>query len=110
MRTGIEAGKGVLSPKDAYKNDVCLACANAPAGIPGVIQKMGEHKTTRLTFGSGDENGNDDSDGPDRMPPNGNGVDVSEEVDPKSVDQALVMSGRHMQNDQRLNLLTPYLG
>ena len=110
MHTGIEAGKGVLSPEDAYENDVRLARANAPAGISGVIQKMGEHKATRLAFGGGGENGNDDCDGSDRIPPNGNGVDVSEEVDPKSADQASTMSSRYMPNHQGLDPLTAYLG
>ena len=106
MRTGIEAGNGVLSHEDAYENNVCFTRADAPTGISGVIQKVGEHKATRLTFGGCGENGNDDCDGSDRMPPNRNAVDVSEEVDPKSVYQAFIMSGRYMPNHQRL---TAYL-
>lgn len=105
MCTGVKAGKGVLSPEDPYQNDVSFSCADAPTGISGVIQKLGEHKTTRLTFGCGDENGNDHGDGSNRMPPNGNAVDVSEEVNSKSVDQAFIMSDEYMPNDQRLNPL-----
>lgn len=40
------------------------------------------------------------------MPPNGNAVYVSEEVNSKSVDQAFIMPGEYMPNDQRSDPLT----
>jgi len=66
----IEAGEGVLSHEYTYHSDVSFACADTPAGISGIIQKLSEHKATRLKFGGGSENGNDYDEGPDRMPPN----------------------------------------
>jgi hypothetical protein len=87
---GIKACEGVLSHEDAYHNDVSFARADTPAGISGVIQKLGEYKATRLKFGSGGENGNDHCEGPNRVPPDGNIVKVFEEVNSESVDQAYV--------------------
>ena len=84
----IKAREGVLSHEDTYHDDVSFARADAPAGISGIIQKLGEHKATRLTFGGGGENGNDHGEGPNRMPPNGNIVKVFEKVNSENVDQA----------------------
>lgn len=90
VRAGVEARKGVLSHEDANHNNVSFARTNAPAWISGVVQKLGEHKATRLKFWGGGENGNDYSNSPDSVPPNGNVVEVFEEVNPKSVDQTYI--------------------
>ena len=66
----IKAGEGVLSHEETYHSDVSFARADTPAGIPGVVQKLSEHKTTGLKFGGGSENGNDHGESPNRMPPN----------------------------------------
>jgi len=86
----IKTREGVLSHEDTYHGDVSLARADTPARISSVIQKLGEYKATRLTFGGGSENGNDHDKGPKCMPPNGNIVKVFEKVNSEGVDQAYV--------------------
>jgi len=86
--TGIEACEGVLGHEDTDHNDVSFARADTPTGIPGVIQKLGEHKVARLEFRGSGENRNNHGEGPNGVPPDGNIIKVFQEVNSKSVDQA----------------------
>lgn len=88
VRTCIKARESVLGHEDTYHDDISFARADTPAGVSGIIQKLGEYKATRLTFRGGSENGNDHGEGPNRMPPNRNIIKVFEKVNSESVDQA----------------------
>jgi len=78
---GIEACKGILGHEDTDHNDVSFARADTPTGIPGVIQKLGEHKAAWLEFRSRGENGNDHDKGPNGVPQHRNAIYEFQETD-----------------------------
>lgn len=83
----VESCKGILSHENANHNDISFARAHTPAGVSGIVQKFGEHKGTRLKFWGGGENRNDHGKSSNSMPPDGNIIEVFEEVNSEGVDQ-----------------------